>query len=169
MANATQLRQMPTTDCRARQEEALILATQVDWGPHEAFRAGLDAVALIDAAVQHIDALGTYGCSAGLDRLGPSTRRGRHGQAAGDRACLDVGGCEDVAGVQVTDVAVPRHALDSFALKLTESMRMRNRYPQERVSVQCVDLQPARTRPPAALAALGAANQSPSSHLAATY
>lgn len=63
MATATQLRQMPTADCRARQEDALIVATHGDWGPHEAFNAGLDAVGLIDAATRHVDAVRTLAIS----------------------------------------------------------------------------------------------------------
>lgn len=62
-ATVTQLHQMPPADCRARQEDALIVATHADWEPHEAFHAGLDAIGLIDAAAQHIDALRTLAIS----------------------------------------------------------------------------------------------------------
>lgn len=75
VATATQLRQMPTADCQARQEDALIVATHVDWGPHEAFHAGLDAGRLIDAATRHIDALRTLTISGHIAlTLYPSLR-----------------------------------------------------------------------------------------------
>ncbi len=48
---------MPEADCPARREDAYLAARHPGWQPDEAFRAGLDAAGLIDAAARHVSGL----------------------------------------------------------------------------------------------------------------